>query len=83
MLGVHSQVSNGGDDEEAHAGIDIYDADIHRLATKLNGLPLALAQAGAFIGLTGLDVKKYIDYFDTTWRDLMKKQEKYHLLSYP
>ena len=56
--------------------------DIHLLITKLNGLPLALTQAGAFIGRTGVDVQIYIDYFDRTWSNLMEKQDQFPLQEY-
>jgi hypothetical protein len=59
-----------------------YLTDIHLLITKLNGLPLALTQAGAFIGRTGVNVQTYIDYFDRTWSDLMEKQNQFPLKEY-
>jgi len=59
-----------------------YLTDIHLLITKLNGLPLALTQAGAFIGRTGDDVQTYIDYFDRTWSNLMEKQDQFPLQEY-
>jgi tetratricopeptide (TPR) repeat protein len=48
----------------------------------LNGLPLALSQAGSFIGLSNIGVKEYIQYFDETWSDLMKKQDQFPLQDY-
>jgi len=59
-----------------------YLTDVHLLITKLNGLPLALAQAGAFIGRTGVDVQTYIDYFNKTWSNLMEKQDQFPLQGY-
>ena len=56
--------------------------DIHLLVGKLNGLPLALAQAGSFIGMTNCDVQKYIYHFGRTWSDLMQKQDQFSLQEY-
>jgi tetratricopeptide (TPR) repeat protein len=49
---------------------------------KLNGLPLALTQAGAFIKRTAVNVQTYIKYFDSTWSDLMEKQDRFPLQEY-
>jgi hypothetical protein len=43
---------------------------------------LALAQAGSSTGTTDLNVKTYIEYFDRTWSDLMKKQDQFPLQDY-
>jgi tetratricopeptide (TPR) repeat protein len=43
---------------------------------------LALTQAGAYIGRTGIDVRTYIEYFDRTWFDLMNKQDRFPLQEY-
>ena len=43
---------------------------------------MALAQAGSFIGRTGVDVPKYIEFFDKTWSDLMEKQDQFPLQEY-
>jgi len=56
--------------------------DIHLLITKLNGLPLALTQAGAFIGRTDVDVLKYIKFFNETWSVLMQKHDQLPLEGY-
>jgi tetratricopeptide (TPR) repeat protein len=61
---------------------DIGIVDIHLLVGKLNGLPLALAQAGSFIGMTNCDVQKYIYHFGRTWSDLMQKQDQFSLQEY-
>jgi tetratricopeptide (TPR) repeat protein len=52
------------------------------LIAKLDGLPLALAQAGSFIGQTGVEVPTYIEFFDKTWSDLMEKQDQFPLQEY-
>jgi tetratricopeptide (TPR) repeat protein len=51
--------------------------DSHLLLRKLDGLPLALAQAGSFIGLSNIGVKEYIQYFDETWSDLMQNHDRF------
>jgi tetratricopeptide (TPR) repeat protein len=48
----------------------------------MNGLPLALAQAGCFIGMTDCGVQKYIGHFDSTWSDLIEKQDQFPLQEY-
>jgi tetratricopeptide (TPR) repeat protein len=58
-----------------HAGRNITDS--HLLLQKLDGLPLALAQAGSFVGLSNIGVKEYIQYFDETWSDLMQNQDRF------
>ena len=61
---------------------DSRNPDLPLLIAKLNGLPLALAQAGSFIGRTAVDVPTYIKFFDQTWSDLMEKQDQFPLQEY-
>jgi hypothetical protein len=61
---------------------DLVFLDVHLLIEKLHGLPLALAQAGCFIGMTEIDVPKYIGYFDKTWSNLMQKQDDFPVQGY-
>jgi hypothetical protein len=56
--------------------------DAGPLLDKLSGLPLALVQAGAYIGATDLTVEEYITYYDKTWVDLMSYQDRYPLQEY-
>ena len=56
--------------------------DADSLLEKLGGLPLALVQAGAYIGATSLTVKKYIRHYDKTWDKLMTYQDRYPLQEY-
>ncbi|KAK4890353.1 hypothetical protein LTR49_028740 [Elasticomyces elasticus] len=56
--------------------------DVDVLLRRLNGLPLALTQAGAYIGRTCIDVSTYIRHFDGTWSDLMRKQDRFPLQEY-
>ncbi|THX00042.1 purine and uridine phosphorylase [Aureobasidium pullulans] len=46
---------------------------------KLSGLPIALTQAGAYIRQTGVSVAEYLDHYNSTWQQLMKKQDEYCL----
>ncbi|GAB7365990.1 hypothetical protein MBLNU230_g7317t1 [Neophaeotheca triangularis] len=48
--------------------------DFKRLLEKLEGLPLALAQAGAFLKATNISIDRYIQRYDKTWADLMTSQ---------
>jgi hypothetical protein len=54
-------------------------ADAGPLLEKLGGLPLALVQAGAYIGVTSLTVKEYITHYEKTWDKLMEYQDRYPL----
>jgi hypothetical protein len=45
-------------------------------------VPLALVQAGAYIGATNLTVGKYIAHYDKTWDRLMTYQDRYPLQEY-
>jgi tetratricopeptide (TPR) repeat protein len=57
-------------------------ADAGPLLDKLGGLPLALVQAGAYIGATSLTMGKYITHYDKTWAELMSYQDRYPLQEY-
>ena len=48
------------------------DAATKDLLRKLDGLPLALATAGAYLGLTGISVSEYLDHYDTSWLELQQ-----------
>lgn len=54
------------------------------LLPKLGGMPLALAQAGAYLGTTGMSVPEYLSYYNATesWTDLMQKQNQFPLAEY-
>ncbi|THW84458.1 purine and uridine phosphorylase [Aureobasidium pullulans] len=49
------------------------------LLEKLSGLPIALTQAGAHIRQTGVSVAEYMDHYNSTWQQLMEKQDEYCL----
>lgn len=42
-----------------------------KLLNRLDGLPLAIAQAAAFLKESGMKFEDYIEYYDRTFRDLM------------
>ena len=46
------------------------DLDAMQLARKLDGLPLALATAGAFLRQTSMTFKKYFDFWEQSWAKL-------------
>ncbi len=49
---------------------------------KLNGLPLALTQAGIYLRQTNMAALDYVTHYDSTWTDLMKKQGRFPLQEY-
>jgi tetratricopeptide (TPR) repeat protein len=49
---------------------------------KLDRLPLALTQAGAYLRETNISVASYIKHYDNTWKDLMEEQGRYALREY-
>jgi tetratricopeptide (TPR) repeat protein len=51
--------------------------DSERLLTLLDGLPLAIAQAGAYLHETGVGIKKYLGFYEQQWSDLMKSDQDY------
>lgn len=46
------------------------DTDAQRLAHRLDGLPLALATAGVYIGQTSISCTEYLQTYETAWTDL-------------
>jgi tetratricopeptide (TPR) repeat protein len=57
-------------------------ADAQIVVDKLDRLPLALTQAGAYLRETNISVASYIKHYDNTWRDLMEEQGRYPLQEY-
>ncbi|KAL6714253.1 hypothetical protein ACLMJK_007676 [Lecanora helva] len=49
-----------------------------RLLRMLDGLPLAIAQAGAYLQQSGVGIERYIKFYDKQWKDLMKPQTSTH-----
>jgi tetratricopeptide (TPR) repeat protein len=54
----------------------------HLIINRLNGLPLALTQAGSYLRQTNMAASTYVKYYDSTWRDLMKKHDRFPLQEY-
>jgi hypothetical protein len=44
---------------------------------KLDRLPLALTQAGAYLRETNISVASYIKHYDNTWKNLIKDATRY------
>ncbi|KAK4969787.1 hypothetical protein LTR66_011682 [Elasticomyces elasticus] len=65
---------------ENNADKPIKDADL--IIERLNGLPLALTQAGSYLRYTNMAALDYVKYYDSTWGDLMKKQDRFPLQEY-
>ncbi|KAK5459541.1 hypothetical protein LTS15_003670 [Exophiala xenobiotica] len=47
-----------------------------QLLKLLNGLPLALTQAAAYMQQTGTNFTQYINLYNNQWKDLMQSQEE-------
>ncbi|KAI1317973.1 hypothetical protein F5Y16DRAFT_414531 [Xylariaceae sp. FL0255] len=56
------------------------DPDARQLAIKLDGLPLALATAGAYLKRTPITFQSYLCYYENSWALLQKNSPK--LMSY-
>ncbi|WPG99175.1 vegetative incompatibility protein het-e-1 [Acrodontium crateriforme] len=57
------------------------DLDARKLAQKLDGLPLALATAGAYLHQTpGVSCAEYLQYYETSWARLQEMSPR--LMSY-
>jgi tetratricopeptide (TPR) repeat protein len=41
----------------------------------LDGLPLAIAQAASFLQETGIELQKYIEFYEQKWQELMKSRD--------
>ncbi|RYN57987.1 hypothetical protein AA0117_g13189 [Alternaria alternata] len=54
-----------------------YDATLGRqLLERLDGLPLAVAQAGAYLQESGVDVETYLRFYEQQWDELMQAGDK-------
>jgi tetratricopeptide (TPR) repeat protein len=56
-------------------------AESDRLLELLGGLPLAIAQAGAFLQETGVGLITYLELYEQQWSELMESDDP--LLDYP
>jgi tetratricopeptide (TPR) repeat protein len=50
-------------------------ADAERLLSLLDGLPLAIAQAGAFLRESGLELETYVNLYKQQWKELMESTQ--------
>ncbi|KAH8595394.1 hypothetical protein B0O99DRAFT_686812 [Bisporella sp. PMI_857] len=50
-------------------------AEGDRLLGLLDGLPLAIAQAAAFLQETGTRPQKYVEFYEQKWRELMESRD--------
>jgi tetratricopeptide (TPR) repeat protein len=48
------------------------DKERNTLLELLDGLPLAISQAGAYISESGLGLTKYLEFYDEQWSELMQ-----------
>jgi len=55
--------------EKMFANVDRIDADT--ILKLLDGLPLALTQAGSYMRETNMSASSYAKHYDTTWKQLM------------
>ena len=62
------------DDADLAAASDIDQALAHALTTEMDGLPLALDQAGAYIEEQVLSLEEYLDLFRTQKAELLKER---------
>ncbi|KAJ6126078.1 hypothetical protein N7471_010571 [Penicillium samsonianum] len=77
---IHLSVKNTVKEPESNAGVKglstrilfmilIY-VDTVALASRLDGLPLAIVIAGAFMRETGTSITEYLQYYQASWSDL-------------
>jgi tetratricopeptide (TPR) repeat protein len=76
-LGAVGPLTNNDLDVEANET-----SDLDRLFHRLEGMPLALTQAGAYIRQTNISVREYLEHYDNTWDDLIAKQDMHFLVEY-
>ncbi|KIX02501.1 uncharacterized protein Z518_08442 [Rhinocladiella mackenziei CBS 650.93] len=51
------------------------DSDALDLARRLDGLPLALATAGTYLGRADISCNEYIEFYNSAWMDLVGMEE--------
>ncbi|KAF2135210.1 uncharacterized protein K452DRAFT_46458, partial [Aplosporella prunicola CBS 121167] len=77
---------NKVDPEEARAILEenakksVEDAKL--IVQRLDGLPLALAQAGSFLQQTNMAVRTYVEHYDITWKELSEQESQFPLQEY-
>ncbi|KAH7145554.1 Pfs, NB-ARC and TPR domain protein [Dactylonectria estremocensis] len=65
---------------EKYAGKPLTDASL--ILPLLDGLPLALAQAGTYLRETNMEVSTYVKHYRQRWESLMTKQDQFPLEQY-
>ncbi|KAH8723790.1 hypothetical protein GQ44DRAFT_684501 [Phaeosphaeriaceae sp. PMI808] len=60
---------------ESNAGKPVPDAEL--ILELLEGLPLALTQAGSYMRMTNISASAYAKYYSNTWNNLMEKQNRF------
>ena len=50
--------------------VDLVESE--RLLSLLNGLPLTIAQAGAYLQESGMGVGTYLWFYEQQWKELIK-----------
>jgi tetratricopeptide (TPR) repeat protein len=65
--------------------ISIESAESERLFNRLDGLPLAIAQAGAYLRESGVGLATYLKFYEKQWAELIESQGRAHspLQDYP
>jgi hypothetical protein len=56
-------------------------AEVERLLELLEGLPLAIGQAGAYLRKSGVGLKKYLKLYEHYWQELMESQSQADVLA--
>jgi hypothetical protein len=65
-------VSSEHGNNRTRANIRCADAALGELLLeRLDGLPLAIAQAGAYLQESGVSVETYLRFYDQQWNELM------------
>ena len=50
--------------------------EVERLLDLLDGLPLAIAQAGAYLQESGVGVRTYLKIYEQQWKELMESGDR-------
>jgi len=53
----------------------LHSSGLDLLLGRLDGLPLALTQAGSYLHQTSMMLVEYVECYDSTWKDLMDEQQ--------
>ncbi|KAI9673080.1 MAG: hypothetical protein M1829_004394 [Trizodia sp. TS-e1964] len=58
-----------------YQGEEQYSAERDSLLEKLDGLPLAIAQAAAYLHETNIGIKTYLRFYEEQWKKIMNSQD--------